>query len=217
MSSSCILWPTLCSAICLCQLPLSPTFLHRSLKSPGIVSCDCRSPGLLCLHMVWSAPPALLVKTCSAFIPLCQCRVTLEVAAGWAAAMENPPPSRHVHAWGPQQHLLSQSVMESSQHNIFIPPDTSVPQLGNHPLPPSCLYRLLLCSPIVSYYKRCHPVISFPQLWMGTKTCIWKISNLTSWLYSSNERQLGTENREAGVWLRNEISLFLPFCKNLVC
>lgn len=193
MSSSCILWPTLCSVICLCQLPLSPPILHRSLKSSGTFSCDCRSPGLLSLHMVWSAPPALLVKTSLAFLPLCQCRVTLKVAAGWAAAMKNPLPSRHVHAWGltatsaftigngakPAQHIHTTGCQRPSAGQSS---SSSILSLSLAPLQSN--NKLL---------GRCFPVIYFPLHWMGTTTCIWKISNLTSWLYFINERRVGAK------------------------
>lgn len=142
MCSSCILWPTLCSAICLCQLPLSPPTQHILLKSTGSVDRDCRALGLLSPHMAWSAPSALLVKPSLTPISCLGCRVTLQMAAGWVAAIETC--CHHVTATpeGPQQHLPSQSAMEPSQPNIFMPPDASVTQLGNHPLPLSCLYLL---------------------------------------------------------------------------
>lgn len=100
MCSSCILWPTLCSAICLCQLPLSPPTLRSLLKSTGSIDRDCRVQAFChhtwreaCTQLFWSSPVWLLSLAAG-------CGVTLQMAAGWASAMANLLPLHHGHAWG---------------------------------------------------------------------------------------------------------------------
>lgn len=87
-----------------------------------------------------SAPSALLVKP--SLTPVPSRGVTLQMAAGWAAATQTCCHGVSATPEGPRQHLPSQSGMEPGQANIFTAPHASVTQLGNHPLPLSCLYLL---------------------------------------------------------------------------
>lgn len=75
MCSSCILWPTLCSAICLCQLPLSQPTLNIILKSTGSLSSTADRQAFC--RRTWCEVPtptpprsALLVKPSLTPIPL---------------------------------------------------------------------------------------------------------------------------------------------------
>lgn len=108
MCSSCILWPALCSAICLCQLPLSPPTPNIILKSTGSPSLTADRQAF-CRHTWCEVPtptlahpappqPALLVKPSLIPIPCSKCGMTLETAAGWT----NLLPLHHGHAWGPK-------------------------------------------------------------------------------------------------------------------
>ena len=153
MCSSCILWPTLCSAICLCQLPLSPPTLHILQKSTGSLDCDCRPPGLLSPHMVLSAPLALLVKPSLTPIPRRGCGVTLQMAAGWAAATANLLPPPHGHAWGPTatSALTIGNAAEPAEH---IHATGRQRHSAGQSSSSSLLFLSLtppLCSPVVSY------------------------------------------------------------------
>lgn len=150
MFSSCILWLTLCSAICLCQLPSPHTHTYPPSTSfwkalaALAVTADRRSQGLLSPHMAWSVPSALLVK------PFDSSPLLLDVKwhLRWQLVGQQPLQTCCYCVMatpeGLQQHLPSQLVMELSQPNIFMREDAIVTQLSNHPLPLSHLYLLPL-------------------------------------------------------------------------
>lgn len=117
MSSSCILWPVLCSAICLCLLLLIPPPSTSSWKA---LASSTMTGGrkTFCSH-TWGKPMALLVKLSMTPIPCHRCGVTLQMAAGWAAATANLLPLMkvclraysnicpHNHRWSPASRTYS--------------------------------------------------------------------------------------------------------------
>lgn len=139
MYSSCILWPTVCSAICLCQLPLSPPTLPLLWKALASSTMTADRRAFDATHSetspqpFWSSPVWLLSLA-----------VDVEWHFKWQLVGQQPWQTCYHRLMatpeGPQQHLPSQLAMEPSQPNIFMPPDASVTQLGNHPLPLSLVF-----------------------------------------------------------------------------
>lgn len=146
--------------------------------------------------MEWFVPWALLVKPGLTPFPRLGCRVPLHIAAGWVAAMANLPPQPHSHAWGP-----------AGTSALTIGDGVEPVDKSCHRTPASLSWAIILFLSLafISYPSspqpnskllgRSYPVI-LSQCWMDTKRCAWKISNLTSWLFSVNDRWSGAGKRK---------------------
>lgn len=207
MCSSCILWPTLCSAIFLCQLPLSPPTLHILLKCTGSLDRDCETPGLLSPHMVRCAPRALLVKPSLTPIPHRGCGVALHMAAGWAAAMANLPPQPHGHAWGPAatSALTIDDGAEPAKH-------IHATGRQRHSAGQSSSSFLLLLSltpsslqPNGKLLGRGYPVIFSPSAEWAPKGVLGKLATWPAdYSLSMRDDLVLKRGRRAAVWLRSK-------------
>lgn len=172
--SSCILLLLLCSSICLCQLILSPPILHSLLKGAGSLDHQAfvathgimRAPGpsgqahsvSSSLLGMWSGPPRGSHLSSSLSKP---------AATSWPCLRARSNICSHNQRWG----WASQTYWWS-----WMPASSSSP----------CFYLRTLRFAAQQAVIKGDPAIFSPR-WMDTRRCAWKISNLTSWLYSTAE------------------------------
>lgn len=174
MCSSCILWPTLCSAICLCQPPpLGPPTLLFLLKSPGSLDRDCSSLGLLWPHVAWSAPSALLVKpSLTRFLA-----VDVEWHLRWQLVGQRPHKPAATNAWGPTETsaLTIADGAEPAQH--IHATGRQRHSAGQSSSPSLCFYLLLpLLQPHGNLLGRSYPAIFSPSTEWPPKGVLWKLA-----------------------------------------